>query len=71
METSVSRVRLVYLEKEKGSFYCGLQYLHQKGDRFFTQSDSGRTRVNGLKLKEQIFTLGIRRKFFTQKVVRH
>jgi len=63
------------LEKKRlrGDLTVAFQYLkgayRKDGERLFT--DRHKTRGNGFKLEEGRFTLDVRRKFFTQRVVRH
>ena len=66
---------LVYLgEGSKGDLTVAFQYLNgvykQEGDLLFMWSNS-ETKGNDFKLKEGTFRLDIRRKFFTQRVMRH
>ena len=57
-----------------GDLIAAFQYLKgaykQEGSQLFTRVDNGKTRGNGFKLKEGRFRLNIRRKFFTERVVR-
>jgi len=68
---------LFSLEKRRlwGDLIAAFQYLKRAyrndGEGHFTRVCSDRIRENGCKLKEGRFRLGIRKKFFTVRVVRH
>ncbi|KAK4824299.1 LOW QUALITY PROTEIN: hypothetical protein QYF61_013044 [Mycteria americana] len=59
----------------RGDLIVEFQYLNgaykKDGERLFTEACSDKTRGNSFKLKEDRFRLDIRKKFFTNGVVRH
>ena len=68
---------LFSLDKRRlqGDLIATFQHLKeaykQDGEQFLTWSDCDGTRRNGFKIKEGKVRLDVRRKFFTQRVVRH
>ena len=72
----VLELGLFSLEKRKlrGNLIVPFQYwrelISRRGSNFFTWPDDDRTRGNGFELKEGRFRSDVRKKFFTQKVVR-
>jgi len=62
-------------KRPRGDLIAAFQYLKgackKDRDRLFSKACCDRTRGNGFKLKEGKFRLGITKKFFTMRVVRH
>ena len=76
-EEKVEGTGLVQLEKRRLRRDLMVSFLYlkgaykQEGEGLFTRVDSDGTRGNGCKQRQGRFTLDMRRKFFTQRVVMH
>jgi len=76
-EDRLRELGLFSLENRRlqGDLIAAFQYLkgayRKDGEGLFTRVCSDRTRGNSSKLKEGGFRLGIRKKFFTMRMVKH
>jgi len=56
---------------KRKAFHCLKRGCKKEGYRLFSRACCEKTKGNGFKLKEGRFRLGVKKKFFTIRVVRH